>query len=53
MIALADKAQQRLYRRYHRMTERGIPTPKAVTAIARELTGYIWAALSRRAAPTA
>jgi transposase len=53
MIALADKAQQRLYRRYQRMTERGMPTPKAVTAIARELTGFIWAALSRGAAPTA
>jgi transposase len=50
MIALADKAQQRLCRRYHRLTERGVPTPKAVTAIARELTGFIWAALSRQAA---
>jgi transposase len=45
MIALADKAQQRLYRRYRRMTERGIPAPKAVTAVARELTGFVWAAL--------
>jgi transposase len=47
VIALADKAQQRLYRRYRRMTERGMPSPKAVTAIARELTGFIWATLSR------
>ena len=45
MIALADKAQQRLYRRYRRMTEKGIPAPKAVTAVARELTGFVWAAL--------
>jgi transposase len=47
IIALADKAQQRLHRRYHRMTAAGMPSPKAVTAVARELTGFIWAALSR------
>ena len=49
VIALADKAQQRLCRRYHRLTERGMPAPKAVTAVARELTGFIWAVLSRDA----
>lgn len=47
IIALADKAQRRLHGRYRRMTERGKPTPKVVTAVARELTGFIWAALSR------
>jgi transposase len=47
IIHLADKAQERLCRRYWRMTERGLPTQKAVTAVARELTGFIWAALSR------
>ena len=46
IIALADKAQQRLCRRYRRMTDSGKPSPKAVTAVARELTGFIWAALS-------
>jgi transposase len=50
IIALADKAQRRLYSRYRRMTERGKPTPVAVTAVARELTGFIWAALSRQTA---
>ena len=45
IIALADKAQQRLHRRYRRMTEKGIPAPKAVTAVARELAGFVWAAL--------
>jgi transposase len=46
MIALADKAQQRLYRRYTRMVlGRGKPRQKAVAAVARELAGFIWAAL--------
>jgi transposase len=53
IIALADKAQQRLYRRYRRMTESGMPSPKAVTAVARELTGFIWAALTRAARASA
>lgn len=46
VIALADKAQQRLYRRYRKMTDAGKPGTKAVTAMARELTGFIWATLS-------
>lgn len=36
------QAQQRLYRRYWRLTSSGKPTGKAVTAIARELLGFIW-----------
>lgn len=46
VIAIADKAQQRLNRRYHRLTlgSRKPPT-KAVVALARELVGFIWAAL--------
>jgi transposase len=47
VIALADKAQHRLYRRYCRMNDAGKPGSKAVTAMARELTGFIWATLSR------
>jgi len=53
IIALADKAQQRLHRRYRRMTEKGIPAPKAVTAVARELTGFVWAALHPKTRATA
>jgi transposase len=49
VIALADRAQHRLYRRYRRMTEAGKPSSKAVTAVARELAGFIWATLSRGA----
>jgi hypothetical protein len=45
VIAVADKAMKRLYRRFWRMSEKGKPTPKIVVAIARELVGFIWAAL--------
>lgn len=45
LIALADRAQQRLHRRYVRLTARGVPSTKAVVATARELTGFIWAVL--------
>ena len=44
VIALADRAQERLYRRYHHLLKRGKPTPKAVVAVARELVGFLWAA---------
>jgi transposase len=45
VTALADRAMQRLYRRYTRMTNARIPAAKAVVAVARELVGFIWAAL--------
>lgn len=48
-IALADKAQQRLCRRYTRLTMAGKPSNKAVVAVARELTGFVWAALHQEA----
>jgi len=44
-IDLADKAGQRLRRRYRAFTERGKEPCKAVVAIARELSGFIWAML--------
>jgi transposase len=50
VIAIADKAHARLYRRYRRLTESGKPSNKAVVAVARELTGFIWAALREEAA---
>jgi len=40
---LAWKAQHRLSTRYRRLAARGIPSPKIVTAVARELLGFIWA----------
>jgi transposase len=45
VIALADRAMQRLYRRYVRLTLRGVPSQKAIVAVARELVGFVWAAL--------
>lgn len=45
IVALADRAQQRLHRRYWRLVQRGKPTTVAATAVARELTGFVWAAL--------
>ena len=43
IVAHAQKAQERLHRRFSRFTARGKPSQVAVTAIARELGGFIWA----------
>jgi UDP-glucose 4-epimerase len=43
VIAIADKAQQRLSRRFRRLTARQVPAQKVVVAVARELVGFIWA----------
>jgi transposase len=45
VIAIADNAQQRLCRRFRRLAEHHKPAPKVVVAIARELVGFLWAAL--------
>lgn len=45
-IDRAWHAQQRLYRRYCRLAARGKPKQHIVTAIARELSGFLWAALT-------
>lgn len=41
--AISDRAQHRLCRRYWALTARGKPAPTAVTAVARELLGFVWA----------
>ncbi len=41
--SIAWKAQTRLCRRYRRLTATGKKTPVVVTAIARELLGFVWA----------
>lgn len=46
IIAQAWTAQQRLHRRYARFAARGKPKQHIVTAVARELTGFVWAALT-------
>ncbi len=46
ILALADRAQQRLNRRYNRLLlARRKPHQKVVIAVARELVGFLWAAL--------
>jgi len=45
VIAIADKAQQRLCRRFRKLAAQHKPAPKIVVAIARELAGFLWAAL--------
>jgi transposase len=45
VIAIADKAQQRLCRRFRRLAEHHKPAPKIAVAVARELAGFLWAAL--------
>ena len=47
VIDHAWRAQQRLHRRYRRLAARGKPKQLIVTAVARELTGFLWAALTQ------
>jgi transposase len=43
VCAIAFKAQHRLHSRYQKLTGRGKNSKKTVTAMARELAGFIWA----------
>lgn len=47
VVARAWTAQQRLHRKYARLAARGKPKQHVVTAVARELTGFVWAALTQ------
>ena len=49
MIALADKAQQRLCPRFRRLAEHK-PGPVVTVVVAREVVGFLWAALHPEAA---
>lgn len=40
--AIGWKAQARLCQRYRRLSATGKPQPKFITAIARELAGFVW-----------
>ena len=40
---IAERAEQRLHRRFRRLVDRGKSSQKAVTAVARELVGFVWA----------
>ena len=41
--SIAQRAEQRLSRRFRRLIDRGKSSQKAVTAVARELVGFVWA----------
>jgi transposase len=45
VIAVADRAQLRLHKRFWKLALHGKPLNKAVTAVARELAGFLWATL--------
>jgi transposase len=47
VTARAWTAQQRLHRKYRVLAARGKPKQHIVTAVARELTGFVWAALTQ------
>ena len=47
VIAIADKAHQRLARRYSRLEARGKAKNKVCVAIARELAGFLWSAMQQ------
>ena len=46
---IRDRAMTRLHRRFTRLAERGKPRPKVAVAVARELAGFVWAALQTTA----
>jgi transposase len=48
VVAHAWKAQDRLHRRFHRLTSRGKASQVAAVAVARELCGFIWS-IARKA----
>jgi transposase len=43
VAAMAWKAQERLHRRYCVLMHKGKPSGKVITALARELAGFVWA----------
>ncbi|AZB42459.1 IS110 family transposase [Bacillus sp. FJAT-42376] len=43
--SISWKAQNRLHQKYYRLLSRGKESSKAITAVARELAGFIWAVM--------
>ena len=43
VLAISWKAQNRLHKKYFRLLSRGKESGKTITAVARELAGFIWA----------
>jgi transposase len=53
VIAIADRAQQRLCRRFRTLAAAQKVPPKIAVAVARELAGFLWAALQPAPTPVA
>jgi transposase len=51
ILQISWSAQNRLYRRYRNLTAKGKLSQVAVSAVARELTGFIWAVISEWRSP--
>jgi transposase len=49
ILAIADRAQQRLHQRYARLNARGKNHNRVIAAVGRELVGFLWAAMQRTA----
>jgi transposase len=49
--SIAEKAEQRLSRRFQRLTQRGKKSQTVVTAVAREFVGFVWA-IARSSMPS-
>jgi transposase len=47
-VAIAEKADKRLYRKYHRLIHKKKSANVVVTAVAREFVGFIWDMLHTR-----
>lgn len=45
VVAIADKAQQRLYKRFWHLHSKNKPYGKIIIALERELVGFLWAVL--------
>jgi transposase len=43
VVAIAQKADLGLYRKFHRLVQRGKPSAIAAVSVARELAGFLWA----------
>ena len=48
VVAAAQRAMTRLHGRYLRLVYRGKPTQVAITAVARELAGFVWSIMQER-----
>ncbi|EQA80299.1 hypothetical protein LEP1GSC193_4393 [Leptospira alstonii serovar Pingchang str. 80-412] len=46
VVALAEKASLRLHKKFRNMQQRGKTPQVMITAVSRELSGFLWAAMN-------